>query len=152
MVAVFGAETQALSVNRGESQTVGVMKSAYDVSNSWGGIDILSIHLRTSLEAPKAGSHRPAGQVPEDCYDGSVAYRAANTPAGPKENRNRSPGTSEKMRIRTIATNALDLQAYARTHYVQMGKLVSHGSKRKQAQAYRTHILHILLRNPPLFH
>ena len=52
--------------------------------------------------------------------------------------------------MRTIATNTFDSQAYARTHYVQMGRFVSHGSK-METGADLPYILHILLRNPPLF-
>ena len=64
---------------------------------------------------------------------------AANMSAGTKGEQNRSPSTSEKMRIRTIATNTFDSQAYAQTHYVQTGADVPH-------------ILHMPLRNPLLFH
>ena len=70
--------------------------------------------------------------------------------AGTKGEENRSPSTSEKMSMRTIATNTFDSQAYAQTHYVQMGRFVSHGSK-TEIGADVPHILHIPLRNPPPF-
>ena len=65
---------------------------------------------------------------------------------GPKENRIEV----RALRIRTIATNTFDSQAYPRAHYVQMGRFVSRGSK-TETGADVPHILHIPLRNPPLF-